>query len=146
MFKHIKPLRTIILFYLNTHRRQNTHVSAVFLLFGHVFPLAKALTSPGVRSSKWGRRAGSKLEFFRVVWLAELKLCILLAKILAVSYCCTTNRLNHPSLDQFHNKCNVFVLVVLLSSFFSQRFFSVLYISLFLLLEAVYLKLIILYV
>lgn len=109
---------------MKTHRRQNTHVSAVFLLFGHVFPLAKALTSPGVRSSKWGRRAGSKLEFFRVVWLTELKLCILLAKILAVSYCCTTNRLNHPSLDQFHNKCNVFVLVVLLSSsFFSQRFF-----------------------
>lgn len=47
-----KSLASPLLSYTNIQRRQHTHVSAVFLLFGEAFPLATAFTSPSVVSDQ----------------------------------------------------------------------------------------------
>lgn len=48
--KDFKSLASPLLPYTNIQRRQHTHVSAVFKLFGGLFPLATAFISPSVVS------------------------------------------------------------------------------------------------
>lgn len=52
IFKDFESAARVLLSYTETGRRRNAHVSPVFLLFGDVFPLAKAIDSSSVMSAQ----------------------------------------------------------------------------------------------
>lgn len=98
IIEDIKSLASPLLSYTKISRRRNAHVSAVFVLFGDVFPLAKAFTSSSVVSDQCTEKHGRQQAWtHRTLWPTELKLWVLLAINIAYpeAYRSGKYRLNH---------------------------------------------------